>query len=311
MSSESPTPVMTVAAFYQFAAFPDFEIQQPLIQEFCDSQGIKGTILVAAEGLNGTIAGPKEGIEAVLDFLRTAEPFTGRFAGITAKYSQATFQPFNRMKVRLKKEIVSMGVTEVDPTAVVGTYVKPKDWNELISDPEVIVIDTRNKYEVDIGTFKGAVNPETDSFREFPAYVADNLNPEIHRKVAMFCTGGIRCEKATSFLCANGFDEVYHLEGGILKYLEDVPEKESLWEGECFVFDNRVAVNHDLERGQYEMCHACRHPITDADMESPAYVKGIACPHCHDQTSEERKAAFAMRERQLELERARAEDGSQ
>jgi UPF0176 protein len=212
------------------------------------------------------------------------------------------------MKVKLKKEIVTMGVEGIDPRHVVGTYVKPKDWNALISDPDVVLVDTRNDYEVELGTFKNAINPKTDSFREFPAYVADNMDPGKQKKVAMFCTGGIRCEKSTAFMKEQGFDEVYHLEGGILQYLEDVPEAESLWQGECYVFDNRVAVNHQLERGTYDLCHGCRLPITEADKASERYIEGVTCPRCFDTQTPEQRERFMERQRQIQLAKARNEE---
>src|SRR5690554_7331696 len=215
--------------------------------------------------------------------------------------------PFYRTKVKLKKEIVTMGVNGIDPKRIVGTYVKPKDWNELISRDDVILVDTRNDYEVQVGTFKGALDPNTTTFREFPQYVKENLDPSKHKKVAMFCTGGIRCEKSTAYLKEQGFDEVYHLEGGILKYLEEVPEEETLWKGECFVFDNRVTVNHKLEKGNFDQCHACRHPITEAEKQLPEYQQGVSCHRCIDSLSEEQKARFAERERQIRLAEARGE----
>ena len=220
--------------------------------------------------------------------------------------------PFARARVKLKKEIVTMGVPDVDPEKIVGTYVEPADWNALIADPDVTVIDTRNEYEVGVGTFEGAINPHTTSFREFPAYVADNMDPGRQKKVAMFCTGGIRCEKSTAYLKSQGFDEVYHLKGGILKYLEEVPEADSLWRGECFVFDERVTVDHDLNPGQYDQCHACRMPISDTDKASNAYVRGVSCPHCIDATTPEQRERFAERQRQVALaaERGEAHIGS-
>ena len=215
--------------------------------------------------------------------------------------------PFHRMKVKLKKEIVTMGVAGVDPNVRVGTYVRPQDWNALVSDPEVLLIDTRNVYECDIGTFKGAVDPRTVNFREFPDYVRANLDPGIHKKVAMFCTGGIRCEKASAFMLGEGFEEVYHLQGGILKYLEEVPPDESIWEGECFVFDNRVAVNHRLEKGRYDQCHGCRHPITDEDKHSGKYEVGVCCPHCFATLTDDQKLRFRERQKQVELAARRGE----
>lgn len=292
-----------VAALYKFVSLPDYtQLAEPLKAE-CLRLGLKGTLLLAAEGINGTVSGTREGIDGLLAYLRA----DSRFAGIEHKESVFQEQPFYRMKVKLKKEIVTMGVEGIDPLQIVGTYVKPSDWNALISDPEVLLVDTRNHYEYNIGTFEGAVNPETETFREFPQYVKENLDPSRHTKVAMFCTGGIRCEKATAYLKEQGFDEVYHLEGGILKYLEEVPPEQSLWRGECFVFDNRVAVDHQLQKGSYDQCHGCRHPITAEDMQSPLYMAGICCPRCHDQLSELQKARFAERQKQIELARARNE----
>ena len=267
------------------------------------NNGVKGTLLLAREGVNGTIAGTRDGIDAVMTWMRA----DARLAPIEVKESQADDNPFYRTKVKLKNEIVTMGVEDIDPCHIVGTYVKARDWNALISDPEVLVIDTRNHYEYEIGTFERAINPETDAFREFPAFVEKNLDPGKHKKVAMFCTGGIRCEKSTAYLKQQGFDEVYHLEGGILKYLEEVPEEQSLWRGECFVFDNRVTVNHQLQRGSYDQCHACRMPITLQEKQSPYYKPGISCPHCHDRHTQDKIERFAERERQMQLARERGE----
>ena len=294
---------VVVAALYKFVSLPDFhEIREPLL-EVCQAAGVKGTLLLAHEGINGTIAGSREGIDAVLAHLRS-DP---RMADLEHKESYDDHMPFYRMKVKLKKEIVTMGVEGIDPNDVVGTYVKPADWNALIEDPEVLVIDTRNDYEYGIGSFRGAVDPHTTTFREFPAWVRENLDPGKQRKVAMFCTGGIRCEKASAFMLKEGFEEVYHLEGGVLKYLEEVPREESTWEGECFVFDNRVAVNHELEKGQYDQCYGCRHPITEADKLSDKYEKGVCCPGCYDSLSDDQKARFAERQKQVELAKARGE----
>ena len=252
---------ITVCALYKFVRLENFEdLKSPLIQLMSEND-VKGTLLLAHEGINGTISGEKESIEKVIAHLNSDE----RINPIDVKLSYHQKQPFLRTKVKLKKEIVTMGCEDIDPNRSVGTYVKPQDWNQLISDPDVLLIDTRNDYEVEIGTFKNAINPDTESFREFPTYADKNLDKEKHKKVAMFCTGGIRCEKSTAYLKEQGFEEVYHLQGGILKYLEEVPEDESLWEGECFVFDDRVAVNHQLEKGQYDQCHACRYPITEED----------------------------------------------
>ncbi|MUL35503.1 rhodanese-related sulfurtransferase [Gloeocapsopsis dulcis] len=286
-----------VATFYKFVSLPDAaETQEPLLS-YCLAHNVKGTILLAAEGINGTIAATRDGIDAVLSFLRADV----RFADLEHKESSADSPPFERMKVRLKKEIVTLGVPEVDPNEQVGTYVFPQEWNALISDPEVTVIDTRNDYEVNIGSFQRAQNPQTRSFRQFPEYVEQNLNPSKHKKVAMFCTGGIRCEKASSFLLAQGFAEVYHLKGGILKYLEEVPAEESLWEGECFVFDERVAVVHDLELGTYDMCRSCGHPISEADKASTQYEEGVSCPHCFADLTEEKRKRQQEKLKQMEL----------
>lgn len=271
--------------------------------EFCLLQKIKGTLLLAEEGINGTVAGSREGIDALLTYLKK-DP---RLADLDHKESFADEMPFYRMKVRLKKEIVTLGVPGVDPNEKVGTYVAPQDWNAIISDPEVVVIDTRNSYEYDIGTFKGAVDPKTETFREFPEYVSRNLDPQKHKKVAMFCTGGIRCEKASSFMLQQGFEEVYHLQGGILKYLETVPEEESLWEGECFVFDERVSVKHGLHEGSYEFCRACRQPIGEKEKASPLYQHGVSCPHCHGTKSEEQLKSAAERQKQIDLAKKRGE----
>ena len=295
---------LIVAALYKFAALPDFADYKNGIEAVCRAQGVKGTILLAAEGVNGTIAGSRAGIDAVLDHLRALPGC----ADLEHKESHAETMPFLRMKVRLKKEIVTMGVEGIDPTSTVGTYVEPEDWNALISDPDVVVIDTRNDYEVGIGTFEGAVNPETETFREFPAWFETFKEANEKPKIAMFCTGGIRCEKSTAYLKSQGIDDVYHLKGGILKYLETVPEEESKWEGECFVFDSRVSVGHGLELGSYDQCYACRRPITDEDKQTDAYVKGISCPACIGEFSEADKARFAERQKQIELARARGEE---
>ena len=292
-----------VAAMYRFAKFPDFEsFRQPLL-DLMLAQQVRGTLLLAAEGINGTIAGPRTGIDAVLDFIQS----DSRFAGLDVKESVSDENPFYRTKVKLKKEIVTMGVEDIDPNDIVGTYVDPQDWNELINSPDVVLLDTRNKYEVEIGTFENAINPETDSFREFPDYVRENLDPARHKKVAMFCTGGIRCEKSTAYLKQQGFAEVYHLKGGILKYLEEVPEQQTRWQGECFVFDNRVTVNHSLEPGHYDQCHACRMPISEEDKLSEHYRQGVSCHYCYKSLTEEQIERFAERERQMELARKRGE----
>ncbi|OKH50374.1 hypothetical protein NIES2101_19540 [Calothrix sp. HK-06] len=284
---------LVVAAFYKFTKLPDFaQMQDPLLA-FCTVQAIKGTILLAPEGINGTIAGERNSIDAVLSYLRS----DSRLADLEHKESSASESPFERMKVKLKKEIVTLGLP-VNPTEQVGTYVSPKDWNAVISDPDVVVIDTRNDYEVKIGSFKGAVNPETNSFREFPDYVRHHLDPKKHKKVAMFCTGGIRCEKASSYMMSQGFEQVYHLQGGILKYLEEVPQQESLWSGECFVFDERIAVQHGLEQGTHDMCVGCGHPINDEDKLSPHYEEGICCHHCFDTLTPSKRSGLEEKRRQ-------------
>jgi UPF0176 protein len=292
-----------VCALYHFAILEDFETLRDPLYQFMQDSGVKGTLLLAKEGINGTIAGSREGVDDVLAWLRR-DP---RLAKLDTKESFDEQIPFYRTRVKLKKEIVTMGIDTIDPKEIVGTYVKPKDWNALISDPEVLVVDTRNDYEVAIGTFKDALNPETETFRQFPQYVEDKLDATKHKKVAMFCTGGIRCEKSTAYLKTQGFDEVYHLEGGILKYLEEVPAKESLWQGECFVFDNRVSVNHNLEKGSYDQCHACRMPITEDDKQHENYLQGVSCHHCHDITNEVQKQRYIERQKQIELAAQRGE----
>ncbi len=292
-----------VAALYKFVKLPDFaDLRAPLL-EACGTSGVMGTILLAAEGINGTIAGSQEGVGAVLDHIR-GDP---RLADLQHKESCAAEMPFLRMKVRLKSEIVTMGVPGLDPEQSAGTYVKPDDWNDLIGRDDVVVVDTRNDYEVSIGTFAGAVNPATSSFREFPQWVERTDVLKAKPKVAMFCTGGIRCEKSTAYLRSLGYQDVYHLEGGILKYLETVPEEESLWQGECFVFDQRVSVGPGLRPGSYDMCHACRQPIDDNDKTSPLFVPGVSCPACHASTDEDRKRRFADRQHQIDLAKARNE----
>ncbi len=294
---------ITVSALYKFVTLDNLPDLKQRIYRACIDHEIKGTLLLATEGINGTIAGTAEDISSILSYLKTLPGL----ADLEHKESIAQDYPFYRMKVRLKKEIVTIGLPDVDPNEVVGTYVDPQEWNDIISDPDTIVIDTRNDYEVAIGTFKGAIDPNTDSFRDFPKYVEENLDAGKHKKVAMFCTGGIRCEKASSYMKKLGFEDVYHLKGGILKYLENVPQENSLWEGDCFVFDQRVSVKHGLELGEYAQCHACRRPIDQKDMQSEFYMEGVSCPHCHDKMSDEQKARFAERQKQIELARARGE----
>lgn len=292
---------IVVCALYRFVKLDDYEALRQPLQDFLHSHHIKGTLLLAREGINGTVSATREAIDALRAYLE-ADP---RFKGIDYKFSYDDSQPFYRAKVKLKKEIVTMGIEGIDPRQVVGTYVHPRDWNALISAPDVLLVDTRNEYEVQIGTFKNAINPHTKSFREFPAYVKQHLDSQKHKKVAMFCTGGIRCEKSTAYLKERGFNEVYHLQGGILKYLEEVPKDKSLWEGECFVFDNRVTVNHALEKGAYDQCHACRMPISAEDKQHNHYRKGVSCHHCYGQKDEERMGRLQEREKQIELAKRR------
>ncbi len=296
-------PAVVVCALYKFTRLENFaELREPLLAVM-EKNGVRGTLLLAAEGINGTIAASREGIDQLLDWLQSQ-------AGLGAMDYKESYHhrlPFNRTKVKLKKEIVTMGVESIDPNRSVGTYVNPQDWNDLISDPDVVLVDTRNDYEYEIGTFENAINPDTESFREFPAYVKQNLDPAKHKKVAMFCTGGIRCEKSTAYLKEQGFDEVYHLKGGILKYLEEVPESKSLWRGECFVFDDRVAVNHRLQKGQYDQCFACRYPITEEDKRSEQYIKGVSCPRCYSRQTTQQRARFEERQKQVQLAKARGE----
>lgn len=295
---------IVISALYHFVILDDFEkLRQPLLGLMLKNN-IKGTLLLAREGINGTVAGSQASIDTLLDWLKS----DSRLADVRQKVSYDDEMPFYRTRVKLKKEIVTMGVEGIDPTHVVGTYVKPEDWNALISDPEVTLIDTRNEYEVGIGTFENAVNPSTETFRQFPDFVKQKMDPTKHKKVAMFCTGGIRCEKSTAYLKEQGFDEVYHLQGGILKYLETVPEKDSLWQGECFVFDNRVSVTHALEKGQYDQCHACRLPISEDDMKSEHYIQGVSCHHCYNKKTDEQRKRFMQREKQVRLARSRGEE---
>ena len=294
---------VVVAALYKFVTLEDYhEFREPLL-DACITAGVRGTLLLAREGINGTIAGNKEGVDHVIAYLRS----DSRLADLEYKESCDDHVPFYRMKVKLKEEIVTMGVTGVDPNTRAGTYVRPRDWNDLVSDPEVFLIDTRNDYECAIGSFSGAVDPRTQNFREFPDFVRANLDPDKHKKVAMFCTGGIRCEKASAFMLNEGFEEVYHLQGGILKYLEEVPQQDSLWEGECFVFDNRVSVDHQLEKGRYDQCFGCRHPITEEEKHSGQYEAGVCCPHCYDRLTLDQATRFRERQKQVKLAALRGE----
>ena len=297
------------AALYQFVELPDIAALQAPLLAVCEAHGVKGTLLLAFEGINGTIAGRPDDVHAVLSYLRSDE----RLAMLKHKESWASAMPFYRMKVRLKKEIVTLGVPDVHPALMAGQYVKPHDWNRLIEQADVVLVDTRNNYEVSIGTFAGAVNPVTASFSELPGWVEREMQSGgklaevdgIKPKVAMFCTGGIRCEKSTAFLKSKGFDEVYHLQGGILNYLETVPEAQSLWHGQCFVFDERVSVGHGLVEGELELCRSCRDPITLEAMASPFYERGVSCPGCYTRTTDEQKAGYRQRQKQVELAETR------
>lgn len=292
-----------IATLYHFTRFDDPEALKAPLARLCCGVGVKGTLLLAGEGINGTIAGLPDAIGTVLDHIRSLPGC----AGLEWKESWSADPPFARMKVRLKREIVTMGQPDVDPRARTGHYVEPAEWNALIRDPDVAVIDTRNDYEVAIGSFEGAIDPKTDSFRDFPAWWEANKDRFHNRKIAMFCTGGIRCEKSTNFLLGQGVEEVYHLKGGILKYLEEVPEDKSTWQGACFVFDNRVSVGHGLREGPHLLCHGCRRPILPEDMERPSYEPGVSCHHCIDETSAQDKARFRERQKQIGLARARGD----
>ncbi|MCR9273041.1 MULTISPECIES: oxygen-dependent tRNA uridine(34) hydroxylase TrhO [Mameliella] len=295
--------MFTVCALYHFTRFEDPAALRDPLMDLCRSQKITGTLLLAHEGINGTVAGPAAGIEAVLTHIRALPGC----ADLEWKLSTATERPFARMKVRLKKEIVTMGQPDVDPRARVGHYIDPAEWNELIRSPDVAVIDTRNDYEVAIGTFEGAVDPRTDSFRDFPAWWEANKDRFHNKRIAMFCTGGIRCEKSTNYLLSQGIEDVYHLKGGILKYLEEIPEEDSTWQGACFVFDGRVSVEHGLREGPHDLCHACRRPILPTDRARPEYEHGVSCHLCIDETSDEDKARFRERQKQIALATARGE----
>ncbi len=287
----------TVATFYQFADLPDFETKRTPLKAECEHHSVTGTVILGQEGINGTIAGPSAGVQSVLEHIRSDE----RLAKTPARLCATGRITFNRMKVLLRREIVTLGAPEADPREIVGEYVDPDEWNALISDPNVTVVDTRNDYEVEMGTFHGAIDPNTRTFREWPKYVQQNLDPEEHPKIAMFCTGGIRCEKASAYMLKHGFSEVYHLRGGILNYLQNMPESDSLWEGECFVFDHRVSVKHRLEQGKHEVCFGCRWPLSDEQMESSQYERGVSCPHCADKLTTERRTRLRERHRQVLL----------
>ncbi len=295
--------MFTVAALYHFTRFSDPSVLREPLLTLAENNGVTGSILLAGEGINGTIAGPRAGINAVLAHIRTL-PGCG---DLEWKEATAKDQPFGKLKVRLKREIVTMGVAGVDPRAAVGHYVAPEDWNELIAQDDVVLIDTRNDYEVAIGTFEGAIDPQTESFREFPQWWEKNAHRFHNKRVAMFCTGGIRCEKSTNYLLSQGIEEVFHLKGGILQYLEDVPAEESRWNGACFVFDGRVSVEHGLQEGPHELCHACRRPILPQDRKRPEFEEGVSCHQCIDQYDDARRARFRERQHQISLARARGE----
>jgi UPF0176 protein len=301
MTEASQPKSFRVAALYRFCRLAGFAALKPQLAGLCRDRGIKGTLLLAPEGVNGTVAGTETAIAELVEYLESIP----EFAGLEVKYSIASAMPFRRMKVRLKREIVAMGVAGIDPRESAGTYVEPVDWNALIADPGTVVIDTRNDYEVALGSFAGAVAPGTQSFSEFPAWVEAHRNELRGKRIAMFCTGGIRCEKATAYVKSLGLQGVFHLKGGILKYLERVPPQESLWRGECFVFDERVSVGHGLDEGEAELCRACRRPLTAAERLSPRYRRGISCPHCFETRTEADRARYAERHRQLALAEAR------
>lgn len=301
--TDQPQPAIQVAAFYQFLPLHDLADLQHKIRHVCDEAGLMGTILLADEGINGTIAGSREGVEALFVYLRGLPGMQD----LGNKLSFCDGNPFYRMKVRLKKEIVTLGVKGLSPRRQVGQYVAPEDWNALISRPDVRLIDTRNDYEVGLGTFEGAENPDTQSFRDFPAWVEKNLDKDKDQEIAMFCTGGIRCEKSTSLLKEMGYKNVYHLQGGILNYLEHVPKEQTMWKGDCFVFDNRVTVDHDMEEGRYVLCPACRMPLSEEDKRSPKYEENVSCPRCIDRLTPARRSSLEERAKQIELAAARGE----
>ena len=293
----------TISALYHFADFTDFKDWQEPLKMLCAEQGICGTLLLAPEGINGTVAGSGHAIPELHRFLKADK----RFEGLESKESFAEKKPFYRLKIKLKKEIVTLGKPEANPAKLVGTYVEPKDWNAIVNNPDIPLIDTRNDYEYGIGTFKGAVDPQTQKFTQFPEFVEKNFDPKKNDKVAMFCTGGIRCEKASAYMLSRGFKEVYHLKGGILKYLEEVPESDSTWEGSCFVFDRRVGVEHGLKPSNLDMCFGCRHPISNEDKAHEDYIEGVQCAHCKDMHSAEDKARFTERQKQIRLAKSRNE----
>ncbi len=299
----SETASTRVAALYRFATVADAAALRAHLETLC-AEDVRGTLLVAHEGVNGTIAGPEAAIDRVLDGLRAVPGF----AGLDVKFSTTASMPFHRLKVRVKPEIVTLGLPDLDPAANAGTYVAPEDWNALIRDPDTIVIDTRNDYEGEVGAFVGAVQPNTVSFRDFPAWFQREGRALLDRptppKVAMYCTGGIRCEKATALLKSEGVKDVFHLQGGVLRYLETILEAESLWHGECFVFDERVAVGHGLSQGTHSLCRGCRMPVSPEGRTSPHYVEGVCCERCHESRSESQRQAALERDRQVRIAEA-------
>jgi UPF0176 protein len=293
-----------VAALYYFTPLENLPALQAEIKEFCLQNDICGTLLLAPEGINGTIAGPPEKLDIVMQLL---DERTSVLSG-EVKYSEASEKPFLRLKVRLKKEIVTLRAPEADPNKQVGTYIEPEEWNELISRDDIIVLDTRNIYETKIGMFEGALDPNTDSFTEFKDFVQDNLDPASNKKIAMYCTGGIRCEKASSYMLAHGFEEVYHLKGGILKYLEAIPAENSKWNGSCFVFDKRVAIDHGLKESAHKLCYGCRQPLEPEDLKNKSYEPGVSCPYCISDLDPERAEGLRMRQKQFNMHKEKAGD---
>lgn len=286
-----------IAALYLFTPIADpAELKQKFLQELSPLQ-LCGTLLIAPEGINGTLAGSELAIQELLISLNNNTGLSQK----DVKFSYSEEKPFNRFKIRLKREIVTFNQPHVNPNLRVGTYIEPDQWNTLIEDPDVTVIDTRNRYETLIGTFKNAIDPKIDSFTEFSDYVRENLDPKKHKKIAMFCTGGIRCEKASSFMLAEGFESVFHLKGGILKYLEEIPKEQSRWQGDCYVFDRRMAVGHGLTTGHYSMCYCCGYPLSDKDKTHNLYEEGVSCAHCYEKTSSENKSNYRMRHKQLTI----------
>ena len=295
----------TVISFYKFVNWGGISKRKKKLENFFRKREILGTVILANEGINGTISGKDENIKEVVEFLKS-DP---HLEDLEPKYSYESRETFGRMKVKIKKEIVTMGINDINPSEITGKHINNKEWNELINDPNTLIIDTRNQYEYSIGTFKNAINPKTNSFRQFPKWIEENLEGLMidKKRVAMFCTGGIRCEKASTLMIKNGCEEVYQLDGGVIKYLEEMNESESLWDGECFVFDDRVSIKHGLVEGDFSLCHACRMPISEEDIESAEYIEGISCPNCFGIHSEEKKKRFEERQKQIKLAKERGE----